>query len=352
MLTVSVLFPSRNALASQAVTDGLTRAFPEARVERFESVDEAVLNHTSESKGLMILIEPELAEIELAVKTSLEDGAPRWPVVSLGDAVKSSGLAVIPSEDWHPALLAQVFRMTLQQHDLVRENTRLRGDVFTVARRISHDLRTPLSGVFTTAELLKEIIAETSEEDAALTEPLFDSAQAMLKLIERVSQVMKASVDARPKEDVSMGSLVWTARQGVEKSAIERKVRINEPEEWPAVTGVSTWLETIWGNLLSNAVLHGTRGGTVEVVWRELADAFEFSVEDQGPGVSPEKRAGLFFPFEKLHQSHSSRGLGLSIVRRLVELQGGGCSYESIEGGGSRFSFTLPKAHAEFSSVA
>ncbi|MEN3942813.1 HAMP domain-containing sensor histidine kinase [Prosthecobacter sp. SYSU 5D2] len=287
-----------------------------------------------------------MAELQLAIKLSQEDGMARWPVVCLSDSIQSTGLDVIPAEDWHGQLLAQVFRSALQKHELIRENGRLRGDLLTIARRISHDLRTPLSGIFTTAELLKEILSEHSEEDAALTGSLFDSTQAVLKIIERVSQLVRASVDHPLKEPVEMGQIAWAARQGAERTAMERGTKMEEVTEWPAVEGVPAWLEVIWSSLLINAVTHTGRGRTVKMDWRELPEEYEFSVTDDGPGVAEAKLPNLFYPFEKLHATHSSKGLGLSIAQRLVTLQGGRCGYERVAEGGSRFFFTLPKTTA------
>lgn len=343
MPTVYLLFPDRNAAARDAALLGIERAFENARVKTATSVDEVVLQSSVQAPLLLVLVQPQVGELELALKIGLEEGLARSPVVSLGGDVHSSGLAVIPPEDWHGPLLAQVFRAALQTHELKRENARLRGDLLTFARRVSHDLRTPLSGVFTTAELLKEILTEHSAEDAALTTPLFDSTQSVLKLIERVSQVARATVEPQPKEMLDMGLVAWAGRQSVEQMAMKAGVKFLEPEQWPQMAGVSSWLEVVWANLLSQGVQRSTRGNVVEMQWQELAEAFEFSVRDHGPALKDEQRAALFWPFEKLHQSHSAKGLELPIVRRLVELQGGRCRCEVPEDGGLRLCFTLPK---------
>ncbi len=343
MLTVYLLFVQRNAQAYETALDGIKRAFETARVQTAECVDEVVLKTAPHEKSLLILIEPEMAEIELAVKSSQEDGMERWPVVSLSHSIQSSGLDVIAAEEWQGPLLARVFRAAVQKHELIRENSRMRGDLMTIARRISHDLRAPLSGVFTTAELLKEILDEHSEDGGPLTAPLFDSTQEVLKILDRVSQMTKATLEKKAKETVAMGPVAWAGRQAAERMAIRQGTQMLEPEIWPTVQGVPALLELIWANLLVNAVTHAGKGRTVKMQWRELPDEFEFSVEDDGPGVAPEKRAGLFQPFQKLHLSHSARGLGLSIVRRLVEIQDGRCGYEPGAEGGARFFFTLPK---------
>ncbi|TDU69311.1 phospho-acceptor domain-containing protein [Prosthecobacter fusiformis] len=352
MLTVHLLFASRSPQAYEAVLEAVSLAFPGAQIGQPANVDELLLNPVSSSKEFLVLIKPEMGEIELALKSTYGDGSARWPVVSLSDAVHSTGLDVIAPEDWHGRLLAQVFRAALQKHELVRENSRLRGDLLTVARRISHDLRTPLSGIFTTGELLKEILAEQSEEDAALTLPLFDSTQAVLRLIERVSHLIRATVDHKAKEPVEMGQIAWAARQGAEKTAMQRGIRMEEVSDWPEVAGVPSWLETIWASLLMNAVTHTGRDRNVKMEWKELPDEYEFSVVDDGPGVAESKVGSLFQPFESLHQTHSAKGLGLSITRRLVELQGGRYGYAPASGGGARFYFTLPKSDSSSSPSA
>jgi signal transduction histidine kinase len=345
--TVHLLFSSRNDQAYAAILEGISRAFGPCEVREEATLESAAGEWGGASgKRLMILIQPEMAELQLAIKLSQEDGMARWPVVCLSDSIQSTGLDVIPAEDWHGQLLAQVFRGALQKHELIRENGRLRGDLLTIARRISHDLRTPLSGIFTTAELLKEILAEHSEEDAALTGSLFDSTQAVLKIIERVSQLVRASVDHPVKEPVDMGQVAWAARQGAERASMERGTQMEEAGDWPEVEGVPAWLEVIWGSLIINAVMHTGKGRIVKMGWRELSDEYEFFVKDDGPGVAAAKVPNLFYPFDQLHLTHSSKGLGLSIVHRLVTLQGGRCGYEPIVEGGSRFFFTLPKTQA------
>jgi signal transduction histidine kinase len=115
-----------------------------------------------------------------------------------------------------------------------------------------------------------------------------------------------------------------------------------QPESWPEVRGVPTWLEVIWWNLLMNALQHGNPG-RIEIGWRKNGEDHQFWVADHGGGVPETRRSALFVPFDLLHEPDAGSGLGLSIVRRLVELQGGGCGYEQNRLG-TRFFFTLPLA--------
>lgn len=344
MLPIHLLFPERDPDAHQKAKDAVSTAFGETFLIEESDVDAAMIRCTSEGCGLMILIQPVMAELELALKCAQDDSAARWPVIGLGQGIRSSSLAVIPPEDWNVPLLVQVFHAAVQKHELLRENARLRGDLLTFARRISHDLRSPLSGIFTTAELLKEILAEQSEEDAALTTPLFESSQSVLKLIERTSRVAKASVETSPAwEMVDMGQAEWAGRQVIEQAANKAGVRLQEPAEWPTVKGVAAWLETVWTNLLSYALQRSPRDTILQLDWQETPAGYVFSVTDQGPDLTADQRNAQFWPFEKLHQGHSSKSLDLPIARRLVELHGGSCGCDAAVGGGLRCYFTLPK---------
>eukprot|EP01031_Cornospumella_fuschlensis_P013998 gene13998-17112_t len=210
-----------------------------------------------------------------------------------------------------------------------------------MGRRISHDLRTPLSGIFTTAELLQEILTEQVPDEASLVTPLYDSTQAELKLIDRVSFLLKATVEPKPKESVEMSKIFWAARQSVERLLMKKSGQLEESADWPEVQGVEPWLEVIWGNLLMNALVHGGASPRVKAGWTDMGSEYKFWVQDDGPGVLEERRGLLFQPFHRLHQRHSAHGLGLSIVQRLVDLQGGQCGYEPAPAAGACFYFTL-----------
>src|ERR1700722_10839774 len=186
-------------------------------------------------------------------------------------------------------------------HDkLSRENARLRGDLLTIARRITHDLRTPLGGIIATGEMLKEILAEKSSSTASLTAPIFDSTEDIKKLIERVGFVLKASVNPVSKEPVKMGEVVSRVMQRLESKIIKKNTTVSEPASWPEVNGNPAWLEVVWWNLLANALQHSK--GRIEVGWEEEKKEFNFWICDNGHGVPTERRDKLFQPFHSLHE--------------------------------------------------
>lgn len=345
MLTIYLVPEGRNAAAEAVVREAANSAFKAVKVTSAENVDAALIQAPHEGTALLVLVEPTLEEVQLGVEAVRADGLPRWGHVILGGEVHGAGAELVRKEDWNAPLLAHVLRGAAERFELARENARFRGDLHTMSRRISHDLRSPLTGIFTSAELVQEILGENSEEDAALAKPLFDSAQALMKLIDRVSFLGKATVEPKPKEEVDMGRIVWEARQGAERLLMQKRGQLTEAETWPVVAGVPAWLQVIWSNLLLNAVQHGGETPKVEAGWTEKGDEYEFWIRDNGSGVPEAKRGTLFQPFHRLHERNSSHGLGLPIVQRLVELQGGRCGYEAGAEGGAYFFFTLPRTH-------
>jgi signal transduction histidine kinase len=226
------------------------------------------------------------------------------------------------------------------ESDQASENARLRGDLLTVATRVSHDLRTPLGGIVTAAEVLREILAE-QEKPAALTQNVFNSVDDMTRLIKQISFVLRATANPIPKEPVHMNRTVAAALQRLESRIQKKQATIIEPGSWPQVSGVAPWLEEVWWNFLANALQHTGERPRVELAWREENGQYRFEISDDGGGVAEAARAGLFQPFDSLHKVGGTRGLGLSIVQRLIELQGGECGYEPRPGG-SCFFFSLP----------
>jgi len=225
---------------------------------------------------------------------------------------------------------------------LRRENTSLRGDLLTIARRISHDLRTPLGGIITAGEAMQELLVETDPASLPLVASSLSSAEELSQLIKRFSYIVKATALPCPPQPMSMGEAVSVALERLHTRIIKHRVIIGEPDSWPEVNGVSDWLVVIWSNLLANALQHAGTPPQIELGWRVEKGKHEFWVSDNGPGVPEKERRTLFQPFNTLHEADAPHGLGLSIVQRLVELQSGYCGYKSNSQGGACFFFGLP----------
>jgi signal transduction histidine kinase len=210
---------------------------------------------------------------------------------------------------------------------------------------VAHDLKNPLSAVLGFAELLTAKDVQLSGKD--VTESLaavHQSARKMHSIIEELlllASVRKTDVEHQP---VEMDMVVSGALQRLSYMTAEYGPELVIPERWPAALGYGPWIEEVWANYLANAIKYGGRPPRLELGAETVDDKVRFWVVDNGPGLTPEQQSRLFMPFTRLHQVRATgQGLGLSIVRRIMEKLGGEAWVESEPGKGSRFGFTLPR---------
>jgi signal transduction histidine kinase len=158
-----------------------------------------------------------------------------------------------------------------------------------------------------------------------------------------LSEVRSVQVALQP---LDMASIVAEAQERLALAIQECQAQIIAPDRWPVAWGYAPWVEGVWTNYVSNALKYGGTPPRVELGATPLSEGgVRFWVRDNGSGLSPEDRARLFMPFARLGQARAKgHGLGLSIVRRIVDKLGGQVGVESQVGQGSTFSFTLPGA--------
>jgi signal transduction histidine kinase len=137
---------------------------------------------------------------------------------------------------------------------------------------------------------------------------------------------------------------VAEALQGLANMVEQYQADIRTSPDWTAALGYAPWVEEVWANYISNAIKYGGRPPHIELGATAQDDGVvRFWVRDNGAGLTPEEQTRLFIPFTRLDQVRvKGHGLGLSIVRRIVEKLGGQVGVESHVGQGSTFSFTLP----------
>jgi signal transduction histidine kinase len=243
-------------------------------------------------------------------------------------------------------LLARVFRSAVQHHDLLRENLRLRGDIKTLARRYNHDIRTPLGCINTLCILLRETVGPDHAVARESVDAIQNATAEIDSLLERVSFVTKASGEPLPATRFALGPVVQRAVDRVAALPEGLGLKLSPPSRpWPEVRAVDQWLEFVWFNLLHNAVRHGRKAAPIQSGWEPQGAELRFWIASKG-AVPRAQQGNLLRPFHLLHQLPSG-GLGLSLVERLVALQGGRCSYESGADDQAIFSFTLPALLAE-----
>jgi PAS domain S-box-containing protein len=216
----------------------------------------------------------------------------------------------------------------------------------TFAHTVAHDLKTPLSLIIGHAELSDQD-SEASLEDLRRTLQLVvRNGRKVSSIVDELlllSEVRSVQVALQP---LDMASIVAEAQERLALAIQECQAQIIAPDRWPVAWGYAPWVEGVWTNYMSNALKYGGTPPRVELGATPLSEGgVRFWVRDNGSGLSPEDRARLFMPFARLGQARAKgHGLGLSIVRRIVDKLGGQVGVESQVGQGSTFSFTLPGA--------
>jgi K+-sensing histidine kinase KdpD len=331
---------------SSLLKEAATPAFAHSKIMPLSHVaDIAKLADGRSGDTMLAVCDPDAATLELTTaKSPGANGSFEGCVVIFKSAkvdVEKNGFESVSFEEWKPAIVSRVLRSAWEKHLLRQENARLRGDLLTFGSRIAHDLRTPLGGVLTTTEMLREVLADDAPANVPLTQPILDSTDGLVKLIERTSFFARATASEEPKKRLDMSGPFWSAFQRLEAVLLKAQSPFTYPSTWPMVEGHESWLEAIWRTLLTNAVQYAPAGSKIEAGWSPVEGGNRFWVRNEGT-IAAARRSTLYHPFHRLHEPGAPRGLGLPMMRRLVEREGGWCGFEERSGGAIEFFFVLP----------
>ena len=235
----------------------------------------------------------------------------------------------------------------LQQRAVELEARNEELDAF--AHTVAHDLNNPLSNVIGYAETLElyyDEMLEHEREDSI--QAISRSARKMSNIIDELLLLAGVRQTEAKRMPLDMADIVAEARSRLSDLIEEYQADIIVPDAlaWPTAMGYAPWVEEIWVNYLSNAIKYGGHPPCIELgATPHREGMIRFWIHDNGQGLPPDARSRLFSPFTRLDQIRArGHGLGLSIVRRIVEKLGGQVGVESkgASGSGSTFYFTLP----------
>jgi PAS domain S-box-containing protein len=218
---------------------------------------------------------------------------------------------------------------------------------------MSHELRTPLNAILGLSEALQEeVYGSLNERQLRSLRNIEESGRHLLELINEILDIAK--IEAGKVElqvgPVSVQSVCQSGLTLIRQMAHKKQIDVSAvfDSEVTTIHADARRMKQILVNLLTNAVKFTPDGGKIglEVAADEARDAVHFAVWDTGVGISEQEMSKLFQPFVQLDSSlsrrHSGTGLGLALVRRLIELHNGGVAVESEVGVGSRFTISLP----------
>ncbi len=278
-------------------------------------------------------------------KAVAADGDAAMLPMRIGDRERSYRMRTMPMRDSEGRLLGTV--TTLEDVTSLQEIDRFKTQFIGVASR---KLRDPLlrlrRGLYALGQgfggELRPLQAELAAEASQEAEKLDDLMSDLIEVAELDSGKRELKLE-RLRPFPALGE----ARDRFCDEAAQKRIRIEivAYTDLSAVSADRRALRTILDNLLSNAIRYTPPEGEILLAAEEIKEFVQFTVRDTGRGIEAERLSNIFDRFNPV--SDSGSGLGLALVRRLVESQGGQIAVESRLGAGTTFRFTLPVAAVE-----
>jgi light-regulated signal transduction histidine kinase (bacteriophytochrome) len=227
--------------------------------------------------------------------------------------------------------------------DLVETNRQL--EAFTYS--VSHDLRNPLNGIIGVTHLLEDELKDSlSEENIELFNVLKLSGHKMNTLISDLLAFSRVSKNNIEKSWVNVNEVLQTTWANLQQTA-PIKITIEFQSPIPSIYADKAMLQQVIVNLLSNAIKYSSKkeNPKVEVGAIERANDITYYIKDNGAGFDMKHYDKLFEVFQRLHTNNEfeGTGVGLAIVKQIIEKHGGNVWAESELGEWAKFSFALQK---------
>jgi light-regulated signal transduction histidine kinase (bacteriophytochrome) len=209
---------------------------------------------------------------------------------------------------------------------------------------ISHDLKAPLRAIMALSDWIVTDYADKFDDDGK--EQLKMLNIRVTRMQNLLDGVLQYSRIGRVKEDFAPIDLNQLVREAIKSLNVPANINITVEGKLPTITSEPTRIEQLFQHLLSNAVRFMDKPeGSVNVACVEENNFWKFSVEDNGPGIPEQHFEKIFRLFQTLQakDQFESTGVGLTLAKKIVELNGGKIWLTSTVGRGSTFFFTLPK---------
>ncbi len=209
---------------------------------------------------------------------------------------------------------------------------------------VSHDLKAPLRGVANLSQWIEEDLKESFSGECQENMLLLRSrVHRMEVMIDGLLEYARVGRTAATIESVVVRELL---SEVIDSVAPPPTFHIHLAPNLPTLHTKRLWLSQVFANLIGNGVKHHNRAnGCIHISSHDRGDYYEFVVADDGPGISPEYHDKIFMIFQvgSTQDSQDSSGIGLSIVKKIVETERGTIRLESELGKGTTFYFTWPK---------
>ena len=241
------------------------------------------------------------------------------------------------------------FLITFRDISAVKENEKLRSDMTSL---MSHELRTPVTSIrgFTELLLMDETLSEESREFLDIISSESQRLSKMLATFLSVSNLEQSDKKDFVKSPVKLDSVVREVVEDLQENAKRRRIRLVEqsPPHLPPIAADKGLISRAVSHLIDNAIKYSPEKTSVVVSTILESEFLRVVVEDRGYGVPKDEQEKIWQKFYRVaregqDKEEESTGLGLSLVKEIVEQHGGSVAVESETGSGSKFSFVLPR---------
>lgn len=332
---------SKSMAILQSIGDGVIVGDRLGRIRLINPAAEQILGINAE-----VFLGRALADLPGALQDN-SDSTNRLHQIVIGERTMRAHFAPVVSskEEWLGSVVVY--------HDITREvlADKLKSEFVATA---SHELRTPLTSIRGYVDMLRlGTFGTLNEAQRDFLKIIKNNVSRLVQLVDELLDMSRAEAGETRlrREEVDVAEMLREVTQGLYGQFNEREVNLtlDIPESLPPVQADRQRLQQILVNLVGNACKYTPPGGQVDVFLRNGGGEVQIDIRDTGVGITAEAQPHIFTPFYRadnpLRDEVGGTGLGLSITRKLVELHGGRIWFESDEGRGSTFSFTLPVKH-------
>lgn len=209
---------------------------------------------------------------------------------------------------------------------------------------VSHEFKTPINAIEGYASLLEG--EPSPEEQRAYVEKILFNTRRLSALTGNILLLSKLSNQSilPQKTQFRLDEQIRQAIVALEQKWSEKELGFEVELAETPFFGYESLLPHVWTNLIGNAVKFSPKGGEIRIKMMRTEGAVVFTIEDDGPGIVPGDEEHIFTKFYQSESSHGmeGNGLGLALVRQIVEISGGSVDVQNLEAGGCRFTVRLP----------
>ena len=211
---------------------------------------------------------------------------------------------------------------------------------------VSHDLKAPLVTIQGFSELLgKQYKDQLDDKAKHYLDRINQGSENLARLVSDLLELSRAGRKTKEFELHDFNEILGMSLDGLEGKINNNNIKIQKPDDFPNIHCDDMRISQVMSNLIGNSInyMGNEKQPVIQIGWAEKDKVHEFWVQDNGIGIKDEDKERVFSIFERAAESSAEgTGIGLSIVKKIIQVHGGDIWVDSEFGKGSKFTFTIP----------